>query len=150
MALLARLLDAPQLLALAAALGWASGLMVAIEFMANKVALVDSLWDAVHTVVRIPAGAALAAATLGAEGPAVNTSPEPFSNIGVSLVEDGFVVFMLWLALVQPVWFAVALVLTPVVAVVLIVVLFRFLRAVVRRFADSTAGVRPLPRKLDV
>ena len=103
MDILARLLDAPQLLALAAALGWASGirlyaalfiagasgfmgwvdlpsglqvlqhpaalwasgLMVVVEFMADKVPLVDSLWDAVHTVIRIPAGAALAAATLG-------------------------------------------------------------------------------------
>jgi hypothetical protein len=105
----ARLLDAPQLLALAAALGWASGIrlyaalfitgasgflgwvdlpaglqvlqhpaalwasgfMVAVEFLADKVPLVDSLWDTAHTVIRIPAGAALAAAALGAEGPAV-------------------------------------------------------------------------------
>ncbi len=211
---LARLIDAPQLLALAAALGWASGirlyaalflagasgfmgwvdlpsglqvlqhpaalwasgLMVVVEFMADKVPLVDSLWDAVHTVIRIPAGAALAAATLGAEGPAVawvaallggslaatahtaklatraavNTSPEPFSNIGVSLAEDGFVVFMLWLAVAQPLWFAVALVLTLVVAVVLIVVLFKFLRAVLRRFVNPSPGLHPAPRKLDV
>ncbi len=210
----ARLLDAPQLLALAAALGWASGirlyavlfitgaagfmgwvplpsglqvlqhpaalwasgLMVALEFLADKVPLVDSLWDALHTVIRIPAGAALAAATLGADGPAVawvaallggtlaatahtaklatraavNTSPEPFSNVGVSLAEDGFVVFMLWLAVAHPLWFAAALLLTLAVAVVLIVVLFRFLRAVVRRFVNLSPGTRPVPRKLDV
>ena len=127
-------------------------------------------------MIRIPAGAALAAAALGAEGPAVawvaallggslaatahtaklatraavNTSPEPFSNMGVSLAEDGFVVFMLWLAFAYPLWFAVALALTLVVAVVLIVVLFRFLRAVVRRLTDPTAGARPRPRKQDV
>lgn len=208
------LLDAPQLLALAAALGWvsgfrvyaavflvgavgylgwmelppglqvlqhpgvlaASGFMCFIEFFADKIPLVDSLWDTVHTLIRIPAGAALAFGALGAEGPAagwiaailggtlaatshatkmttraaVNTSPEPFSNIGVSLAEDGFVVFMLWLAVAQPLWFAVALVLTLVVAVVLIVVLFKFLRAVLRRFVNPSPGLHPAPRKLDV
>ena len=45
---------------------------------------------------------------------AINTSPEPFSNVAVSLVEDGFVVFMLWLAAAHPVIFAVALSLTLV------------------------------------
>lgn len=210
----AHLLDAPQLLALAAALGWASGIrlyavlfitgaagfmgwldlpgglqvlqhpaalwasgiMVAVEFFADKVPLLDSVWDAVHTLIRIPAGAALAAGALGADGAAVawvaallggslaatahtaklatraavNTSPEPFSNIGVSLAEDGFVVFMLWLAVAHPLWFAAALVLTLLVAVVLIVVLFKFLRAVVRRFVNPSPGLYPAPRKQDV
>ena len=165
---LSQLLDAPQLLALAAALGWASGLrlyaavflvgaagylgwmdlpqglhllqqpavlgasgfMCFVEFFADKIPLVDSIWDVVHTVIRIPAGAALAAGALGADSTtmgwiaallggslaatshaaklttraAVNTSPEPFSNIGVSLLEDGWVVFMLWLATSHPCW----------------------------------------------
>ena len=167
-------MDTPQLLALAAAFGWASGLrlyaavflvgaagylgwidlpqglhllqqpavlaasgfMCCMEFFADKIPLVDSLWDLVHTVIRIPAGAALAAGALGADSAtmgwiaallggslaatshaaklttraAVNTSPEPFSNIGVSLLEDGWVVFMLWLAASHPAAFAVALV----------------------------------------
>ncbi len=197
---------APQLLALAAALGWASGVrlyatvflvgmagfmgwialpqglqvlqhpvMLAVsgfmaftEFFADKIPYVDTVWDMVHTVIRIPAGAALAAAALGADNQAmgwiaallggslaatshvaklttraaVNTSPEPFSNIGVSLLEDGFVVFMLWLSATHPVLFAVALVLTLVLAGVLMVVLFKFLRAVARRLSQFFASGR--------
>ncbi len=205
----AHLLDAPQLLALAAALGWASGLrlyaavfvvgaagylgwlplppglqvlqhpgvmaasgfMCFIEFFADKIPLVDSLWDLVHTVIRIPAGAALAAGALGADGPAVawvaailggslaatshaaklttraavNTSPEPFSNIGVSLLEDGFVLFMLWLSAAHPVIFAIALALTLAVAVLLMVVLYKFLVVVVRKLGQLFRGA-PAPQ----
>ncbi len=200
------LADTPQLLALAAALGWASGVrlyaavfavgmagfmgwidlpqglqvlqhpgvlaasgfMALTEFFADKIPLVDSAWDMVHTLIRIPAGAALAAAALGADGQAigwiaallggslaatshaaklttraaVNTSPEPFSNVGVSLLEDGFVVFMLWLSATHPVIFAVALVLTLVVAVALMAVLVKFLRAVARRLSRFFASGR--------
>jgi hypothetical protein len=205
------LLDTPQLLALAAALGWASGFrlyaavfltgaagfmgwidlpqglkvlqhpallsasgfMLFVEFFADKIPLVDSMWDAVHTLVRIPAGAALAAGALGANGEvmtwvaallggtlaatshatkmttraAVNTSPEPFSNIAVSLVEDGLVVFMLWLAATHPVIFAIVLLVSVVLAVVLLVVLIKFLRVVVRGLGEFFRG-RRLPREL--
>jgi hypothetical protein len=84
----------------------ASGFMLFVEFFADKIPFVDSVWDAVHTFIRIPAGAALAAGALGADNQAmgwiaallggslaatshatkmttraaVNTSPEPFSN----------------------------------------------------------------------
>jgi hypothetical protein len=205
------LIDAPQLLALAAALGWASGVrlyaavflvglagfmgwidlpqglrvlqhpgvmaasgfMAFTEFFADKIPLVDTVWDMVHTVIRIPAGAALAAAALGADNQAmawiaallggslaatshaaklttraaVNTSPEPFSNIGVSLLEDGFVVFMLWLSATHPVIFAVALVATLVVAVVLMIVLFKFRRALGRGLRRGFASDRSLPER---
>ncbi|HSV80963.1 MAG TPA: DUF4126 domain-containing protein [Ramlibacter sp.] len=208
---LAGLVDTPQLLALAAALGWASGFrlyaavfltglagfmgwielpqglrvlqhpavlgasgfMVFIEFFADKIPFVDSVWDAVHTVIRIPAGAALAAGALGAGGTemawiaallggglaatshatkmttraAVNTSPEPFSNVAVSLAEDGLVVFMLWLSATHPVIFAIVLVVSIVLAVVLLVVLVRFLRTVLRGVGEFFKG-RPLPREL--
>ena len=207
-------LDTPQLIAIAAALGWASGLrlyavvfltglagylgwvelpsglrllqnpvvlwasgsMLVVEFLTDKIPLVDSMWDAVHTVIRIPAGAALAAGALGVDNQAmgwvaallggslaatshaaklttraaVNTSPEPFSNIGVSLLEDGFVVFMLWLSATHPVVFAIALVLTLILAVVLMVMLIKFLRAVFRRLSEFFAGRAMSPRKLDV
>lgn len=200
------LLEAPQLLALAAALGWvsgirmyaavfltgavgylgwmelpqglevlqhpgvlaASGFMCFIEFFADKIPLVDSVWDTVHTLIRIPAGAALAFGALGAEGPAaawiaailggtlaatshatkmttraaVNTSPEPFSNIGVSLVEDGLAVFMLWLAATQPIIFAAVLLVSIVCAIVALVVLFKFLQTVGRGLRDFLAGRR--------
>lgn len=197
---LRNLVDAPQVLALAAALGWASGVrlyavvllaglaghmgfielppglkvlqhpavlgasgfMCFVEFFADKIPLVDSLWDTVHTVIRIPAGAALAAGALGADSQAmawigallggglaatshtakmttraaVNTSPEPFSNVAVSLLEDGFVVFMLWLSATHPMLFAVALLLTLILAVVLMVVLVKFLRIALRRLGE--------------
>lgn len=207
----AGLVDTPQLLALAAALGWASGFrlyaavfltgaagymgwvelpaglqilqhpavllasgfMVFVEFFADKIPFVDSVWDAVHTVIRIPAGAALAAGALGAGGEAmawvaailggslaatshatkmttraaVNTSPEPFSNVLVSLAEDGLVVFMLWLSATHPVAFAVVLIASIVIAVILLFVLVRFLRTVVRGLSEFFRG-RPLPREL--
>jgi hypothetical protein len=204
----ARLLDAPQLLALAAALGWASGVrlyaavflvgaagfmgwidlpaglrvlqhpgvlaasgfMVAIEFFADKIPWIDSIWDTVHTVIRIPAGAALAAGVFGAGGDshamawvaallggslaatshaakmttraAINTSPEPFSNLAASLFEDGFVVFMLWLSATHPLLFALALVLTIAVSVLLLVVLVKFLRKVMDMLRKFLGGGR--------
>ncbi|WP_374567774.1 DUF4126 domain-containing protein [Ideonella sp.] len=190
-------LDAMHLLALAAALGWASGLrmyavvfltglagavgwitlpaglqvlqhpavlavagvMVLVEFFADKVPWVDSLWDAVHTFIRIPAGAALAAGAFGADAgawslvaalmggglaatahaakattrAAVNASPEPFSNIGLSLLGDATVPVMLWLAWSHPVLFFVALAIALVVMAGLIVLLFKFVRGLVGR-----------------
>jgi hypothetical protein len=145
-----------------------SGFMCFVEFFADKIPLVDTLWDTVHTLIRIPAGAALAAGALGADNQAmtwiaallggslaatshmtklttraaVNTSPEPFSNIGVSLLEDGFVVFMLWLSATHPLLFAVALVLSIVLAVVLLIVLIKFLRIVAHRLNEFFAGRR--------
>ena len=161
-------IELPQglhLLAHPAVLG-ASGFMVFVEFFADKIPALDSLWDVVHTVIRIPAGAALAAGVFGADSglvaivaallggtlaatshagklttrAAVNTSPEPFSNIGVSLFEDGFVVFMLWLAATHPFVFAGALALTLIATIVLTVVLFRFLRAALRRLNQFLSG----------
>jgi Domain of unknown function (DUF4126) len=190
-------LDTTQLIAIAAALGWASGLrlylvvfltgmagflgwvelpaglkllqhpamlgasgfMLFIEFFADKIPGVDSLWDMVHTLVRIPAGAALAASVFGADQAtwatvaallggtlaatshvakattraAVNTSPEPFSNIAMSLLGDSVVPVMLWLSWEHPVVFFVLLVLALVVMVVLIWVLAKFLCAIARR-----------------
>jgi Domain of unknown function (DUF4126) len=142
----------------------ASALMVLVEFVADKVPGLDTLWDAVHTLIRIPAGAALAAGVFGGLGPewgsawaivaalaggtlaatahaakattraAVNTSPEPFSNIGMSLLGDAAVPALLWLAWEHPLWLFPVLALAIVLAVVLIVVLFKFLRGLVRRF----------------
>jgi hypothetical protein len=118
----------------------------------------------VHTFIRIPAGAALAAGVFGGDSTAwamvaallggtlaatahtakattraaVNTSPEPFSNLGLSLMGDAAVPAMLWLAWEHPLWFFPALALSLLMAVALIVLLFKFLRALVRRFAPST------------
>lgn len=137
----------------------ASGLMLAVEFFADKIPGVDTLWDLLHTLIRIPAGAALAAAVFGADSTtwtamaallggtlaatahtakattraAANTSPEPFSNIGLSLLGDAAVPGMLWLAWNQPLWFFAALAVAVVLALVVIWVLFRFLRALWQR-----------------
>jgi hypothetical protein len=138
---------------------WASGILLCVEFTADKVPWVDSLWDSVHTFIRIPAGAALAYAVFGGDQAtwaaaaallggtlaatshaaktstraAVNTSPEPFSNWLLSLAGDAFVPTMLWLAWEHPVAFFVALAFTLVVMVAAIVLLFRFLRGLTRR-----------------
>lgn len=192
-------LDLAQLAAIAAALGWASGLrlyavvfltgaaghlgwialpaglqllqhpvvlaasfvLFAAEFVADKIPGIDTLWDAVHTVIRIPAGAALAAGAFGGDSTAwalvaalmggtlaatahaakattraaVNTSPEPLSNVALSLAGDAAVPALLWLAWTHPLWFWPPLAVAVVIALVLIVVLFRFLRALWRRFA---------------
>ena len=151
----------------------ASGLMLFLEFFADKIPFVDSLWDVVHTVVRIPAGAALAAAALGADGAtattvaallggtlaaashatklttraAVNTSPEPFSNIAISFFEDGLVMAGLWLAANHPVAFGVALCVALIMMAVLLTLLFKFLRVVIRKVAAFFSGA-PAPQGL--
>ncbi len=132
----------------------ASGLMTAVEFFADKLPWVDSVWDAVHSFIRIPAGPALAAAVFGDSGAAValaaailggtlaagvhlakagsraaiNTSPEPFSNWSASLAEDTIVPVGLWLAVVHPVLFFVLLALFLIGAALLLRVIWRGLR----------------------
>lgn len=129
----------------------ASGLMTAVEFFADKVPWLDSVWDAVHSFIRIPAGAALAAAVFGDSGTAValtaailggtlagtvhlaksgtraaiNTSPEPFSNWTASLSEDALVPLGLWLAVAHPILFFVLLALFLLLAVILVRLLWR-------------------------
>jgi hypothetical protein len=144
----------------------AAGLMLAVEFFADKVPGLDSLWDGLHTLLRIPAGAALAGAVFGGDQAAwatvaalmggtlaatshvakattraaVNTSPEPFSNIALSLAGDALVPAMLWLAVVHPLWFSLALVVCVVASVVLTLVLFKFLRLLVRKLRGRLGG----------
>lgn len=105
----------------------AAGVIYLIEFFADKIPWVDSIWDSVHTLIR-PLGAAVIGATaIGAVEPQTaviaalcagvslsghsvkagtrllaNHSPEPFSNIALSLFEDGLVVVGSWLALSHP------------------------------------------------
>jgi hypothetical protein len=153
-----RLLEQPVVLG-------ASGLMLAIEFFADKIPGLDSLWDTVHTVIRIPAGALLAAGVFGGDHgswaliaalmggslaatshlakastrAAVNTSPEPFSNIGLSLAGDAAVPAMLWLAWEHPWWFFGALALVVSLMLVLIVTLAKFLRRLLGRWRSGPA-----------
>lgn len=197
-------MDMAQLLALAAAMGWASGLrlylvlfitglagisgwiplpaglhvlqhpamlagsafMLFVEFFADKIPGVDSLWDVVHSVIRVPAGAALAAGVFGADSAtmgtvvgmlggalaamsfvtkastraAVNTSPEPFSNIAISLMEDGAVMGALWLATAYPIAFGITLFITLALSAWLLVVLVKYLRALLRCIGGWLVG----------
>ena len=203
-------LDTAQLLAIAAALGWASGLrlyavvfltgmagylgwvdlpaglkilqspvmlgasglMLFVEFFADKIPGLDSLWDMVHTVVRIPAGAALAASVFGADQAswamaaalmggtlaatshvakattraALNTSPEPFSNIAMSLLGDSVVPMSLWLSWEHPYVFFGVLAVALVISVVLVWVLAKFLRQLARRVSGLFATRQPSVR----
>ena len=137
----------------------ASGLMLFFEFFIDKIPGLDSVWDAIHTFVRIPAGAALAAAVFGGDQASwvtaaalmggtlaatshaaklttrasANTSPEPFSNIFLSLLGDGAVPAMLWLSWVHPVVALVALAAIVVVSIVIVWVLWRFIARLMRR-----------------
>ena len=112
-----------------------SGVLLLVEFLADKIPVVDSLWDSVHSFIRIPAGALLAALALGDHDPAwmvvagllggtlsagthalkagsralINTSPEPFSNIATSLGEDVLVGSGLAVAIFHPLLFLVLL-----------------------------------------
>jgi hypothetical protein len=194
-------LDLTQLVAIAAALGWASGLrlyavvfitglagwlgwialpgdlhvlahpvvigaaglMLFVEFFVDKIPGLDSIWDAIHTFVRIPAGAALAAAVFGGDQASwvtaaalmggtlaatshatkltmrasANTSPEPFSNIALSLLGDSAVPFMLWLSWVHPVIALVALATLIVASLVIVWVLWQFLARLLHRMRSG-------------
>jgi hypothetical protein len=135
----------------------ASGFMTLVEFGADKVPWLDSIWDAVHSFVRIPAGAALAAMVFGDSTSAVmvaagilggslaaamhvakagtratlNLSPEPFSNWAASLSEDALVPLGLWLAFAHPVVFFVLLALILVAVALLMRLLWRGFRRLV-------------------
>jgi hypothetical protein len=139
----------------------ASGFMTLVEFGADKMPWLDSIWDAVHSFVRIPAGAALAAMAFGDSTSAVmvaagllggsvaaamhvakagtratvNLSPEPFSNWALSFSEDALVPFGLWLAFVHPVGFFVLLLVLLAGFALLVRLLWRGLR----RLASSKA-----------
>jgi Domain of unknown function (DUF4126) len=204
-------LDTLQLVALAAALGWASGLrlyavlfivgaagylgwvplpsglsllmhpfvlaasgfMCFIEFFADKIPGLDSVWDVVQTFIRIPAGAALAAGVFGDSSSAsmlaaaivggtlaagshlakagsralINTSPEPFSNWTASFGEDLAVGTLLWLAFAYPLAALVVLAVLIALTIWLIPKVWRMLRAIVTRvsswFGQPTTGNPP-------
>jgi len=149
----------------------ASALMFCIEFFADKVPAIDSLWDALHTFIRIPAGAALAASVFGfgtAAGPdsaawatvmaivggslaatshftkagaraAVNTSPEPVSNIVTSTAEDVLVGGLMALVLAWPLAALAVVIVLVAIAAWLLPKLARFVAGMLRRLAGRPA-----------
>jgi hypothetical protein len=142
-----------------------AGVLLAMAFLADKVPWLDSLWDSVHTFIRIPAGASLAAGATGdtlsaltvaagllggtitagthftkAGGRAIlNTSPEPFSNWAASFAEDAIVLGAIWLAFKYPIAFLVLLAIFIVFMIWFIPKVWRAVAALVRR-------VRPRPQ----
>lgn len=140
----------------------ATGALTLVEFLADKIPAFDSLWDGVQTFVRVPAGALLAwgvfahaspevqaiAALLGGALAAgthaakagtralVNTSPEPFSNWGLSFSEDALVVGGLALGVTHPLAFLVVLALFVLLLAWMLPRLWRGMRAAWRRLRD--------------
>jgi hypothetical protein len=131
-----------------------------VEFIADKIPYVDSVWDALHTFIRPPAAAILsysafsegfpeewklAAALLagsvaltshGAKATtraAANASPEPVSNWTLSLLEDGFVVFLAWMAAEHPLITAAIVVVLVILSVLVVWMLFGYLRRALAR-----------------
>jgi hypothetical protein len=144
--------------------------MFLVEFVADKIPGVDSLWDGIQTFIRIPAGAALAAGVFGGldsaawttaaailggslaatshftkagTRAAANTSPEPFSNVALSVAEDVAVGGLLWLVMAYP-WLAAAVVgVLVLLALWLLPKLFRFVRRMLRAlFSAERVEVR--------
>jgi hypothetical protein len=137
----------------------ASGFMLVVEFFADKVPWIDSVWDAVHSFIRIPAGAALAAMALGdgrasipvaaailggavAAGShftkagarsAINMSPEPLSNWTASFFEDALVPTGLWLAIVHPLVFLALLAAGFIAAIFMLSWIWSGLKALLAR-----------------
>jgi hypothetical protein len=138
----------------------ASGTMFAVEFVADKIPGVDTVSDAIQTFVRIPAGAALAAGVFGGMDSvawttaaaiiggslaatshftkagtraAANTSPEPFSNIGLSVAEDLGIAGLMWLVLSYPFVALAIVIVLLILAVWLLPKLVRFIARVVRK-----------------
>jgi len=140
----------------------AAGLMYLIEFFTDKMPGVDTAWDTLHTFIRIPAGAILAAGAVGQVDPAmtvaagilggtlsagthavkagtrvmVNTSPEPFSNWVLSISEDLVVIGGIWAAVQHPWFFLVFLGLFLLVAIWMIPRLWRGIQFLFRRLTN--------------
>ena len=136
-----------------------AGIMVVGEFLADKVPGFDSVWDAIHTFIRIPAGAALAASVFGDSNAAatlaaailggtlaagshlakagsralINTSPEPFSNWSASFGEDLAVGTVLWLAFTHPIAALIVLLIIVALMIWLVPKIWRFIFALIRR-----------------
>lgn len=130
-----------------------------VEFLADKIPYVDTVWDAIHTFIRPPAAALLAYSAAGAAPAewrwaaallagsvalashgtkasaraAVNTTPEPFSNWALSFGEDVLAVWLTWMATVHPVATTVIVIILVALSVFLLFHLFRFARRALQR-----------------
>lgn len=147
----------------------AAAFMYCVEFFADKVPGVDSAWDTLHTFIRIPAGAMLAAGAVGNVDPAIaiaagllggtltaathatkagsrlliNTSPEPFTNFGASVLEDVAVFAGLWAALQNPVLFLAAFAVFLILLCLVLPKIARGIAGLVRRIGRLLGISRP-------
>ena len=148
----------------------AAGVLYAVEFVADKIPWVDSIWDSVHTFIRPVGGAVIAVATLGDQSPAMqgaiallggmvaagshvtkastrvaaNASPEPFSNWILSFLGDGFVLGITMLTLQYPL-VALAVSVTILVLIVLIIrSIWKWLRGTPAPANPAEAGHHPV------
>ena len=137
-----------------------------VEFIADKIPYVDSAWDALHTFIRPPAAAVLSYSAFGAvpeeykigaallagsvaltshsakasARAAANTSPEPVSNWSLSILEDGLVVFLVWMSAEHPLLTAGIVLVLLVIAVLLIRKLWKFAWQLAERTRRRLAG----------
>ncbi len=159
-----------QALANPVVLGVALTLFV-VEFIADKIPYVDSVWDALHTFIRPPAAALLSYSAFAGEGvpeawklaaallagsvaltshgakastrAAANASPEPLSNWTLSLLEDGFAVFLAWLAAEHPLLTAGIVVVLVILAVFVIWKLYGYVRLALSRLRRGPSPAGP-------
>jgi hypothetical protein len=146
-------------------------LMYAVEFFADKTPGVDTGWDTIHTFIRIPAGALLAAGAVGEMNPAVilaaallggtlaagshglkagsrlliNTSPEPFTNWTASIAEDILVIGGLWTAVHHPWLFLFLLVLFILIAIWMLPKIWRGIRMMASKIKQMLTPRQPTP-----
>ncbi len=151
----------------------AAGLMFAVEFFADKIPGIDTGWDAIHTFIRIPAGALLAAGAISEVNPdlavaaaivggtiaasshvtksgsrvLINASPEPFSNWLASLTEDIAVMGGIWLALAHPYIFLVCFILFIVLMVWLLPRIWGGIKKVFAFLSRLFGGSPPLEQE---
>lgn len=143
--------------------GIASALYV-IEFVADKIPVIDSAWDAIHTFIRVPAGAVLAAAAFGdfdksvqavafllggglalsshgtkaATRAVINTSPEPVSNITASLLEDVVAISSVVLAAFYPIVLIAVVVVGLILSIIVLPKIIRYFRAIIGKIRGKT------------
>ena len=149
----------------------AAGLMYMVEFGADKIPGVDTVWDTLHTFIRLPAGAMLAAGAVGEAEPAIvvaaaivgggvaatshlvksgsrmviNTSPEPVTNWTASIAEDISAVAAIWLALNHPLLFVALLVAFIGLSIWLLPKLWRLIKRLFLRIQSWISGRRYSP-----
>ena len=153
----------------------AAGIMYFIEFFVDKIPGLDSAWDSIHTFIRIPAGAMLAAGAVGDVTPAleiaagilgggiaatshatkagtrllINTSPEPFSNWTASLSGDVLVLSGLWTALKHPEVFLVLFVIFLMIAIWVLPKLWCLLKIMLTKIGRFLGLVKASPTTLN-